>query len=149
VNGNSTLRVKVEGGGTQVVAHVGLHALGQSSSRPVSANDTCAASFPCTKTSSGVERSGSMRAKGVNDRRPLAHGHVHQRGFGIRIVPYKVRTTRSRWSLRADRRPQSSQRAACASADAQCSVTTCSCTPARIAFDSEPWRPGDGRSKNS
>jgi hypothetical protein len=28
VNGNSTVAVVVEGGGDQVVAHVGLHALG-------------------------------------------------------------------------------------------------------------------------
>jgi Transposase DDE domain group 1 len=33
VNGNSTLAVKVEGGGTQVVAHVGLHALGRFADR--------------------------------------------------------------------------------------------------------------------
>jgi hypothetical protein len=33
VNGNSTLTVKVEGGGTQVVAHVGLHALGRFADR--------------------------------------------------------------------------------------------------------------------
>jgi hypothetical protein len=33
VNGNSTLRVGVEAGGSQVVAHAGLHALGRFADR--------------------------------------------------------------------------------------------------------------------
>jgi len=47
VNGNSTLRVVVEGGGEQVVAHVGLHALGAFADR-LGLGDSLSARIPVT-----------------------------------------------------------------------------------------------------
>jgi Transposase DDE domain group 1 len=47
VNANSTMRVKVEGGGEQVVAHVGLHALGAFADR-LGLGDSLSARIPLT-----------------------------------------------------------------------------------------------------
>ena len=47
MNGNSTVAVVVEGGGDQVVAHVGLHALGAFADR-LGLGDSLSAAIPIT-----------------------------------------------------------------------------------------------------
>jgi Transposase DDE domain group 1 len=59
VNGNSTRRVKVEGGGEQVVAHVGLHALGQMADE-LGLGDALSAAIPWTGERAPVHARGKV-----------------------------------------------------------------------------------------
>ena len=87
-----------------------------------------------------------------DERRRPAHLQVHQRGLATRNVPYRVRTTTWALSLCAKRRPHPGQQLTVASATAQCSATTISCTPARTAFASAMLNPivaGDSTSRST